>query len=42
MELNGKKIAKKKQVDFKTDVLKLKISGTHAGKEYKYLSLIHI
>jgi len=37
MELNGKKIAKKKQVDFKTDVLKLKISGTHAGKEYKYI-----
>lgn len=37
MELNGKKIAKKKQVNFKTDVLKLKKSGTHAGKAYKYI-----
>lgn len=37
MELNGKKIAKKKQVDFKVDVLKLKKSGIHAGIEYKYI-----
>ncbi len=37
MELNGKKIAKKKQVDYKTNKLKLEKSGTHAGKEYKYI-----
>jgi hypothetical protein len=37
MELSGKEIAKKKQIDFKTNVLKLKKSGVHAGKEYKYI-----
>lgn len=37
MELNGKEIAKKKQVEFKEDTLKLKESGLHAGIEYKYI-----
>lgn len=37
MELSGKELAKKKQVDFKTSVLKLNKSGTHAGKTYEYI-----
>lgn len=37
MELNGKKNAKLQQVDFKTNVLKLKKSGKHNDKEYKHI-----
>ena len=37
MELNGKEIAKKKQVDFKTNVLKLENSWTHADNKNKHI-----